>query len=343
MDSASILPTIVYQLSQNIPLAKDHIAHAVATDPNIFTLTITQQVKKLVTEPLTKASETCTEPTIASRLILIHGLEDCNCDVDFQESFLESFSHALVSIQDLAFSHKLLILGLYTDQLDECFSNVAYQPTPRQSSLLLQNGFPNVPVSPLVVQPPLLLQKGFSHFPKRPVALRRPLLVHAWLGRGQDLCRRETEVEQKEEALKGIFTAFIKDRWPQAYHRLGQMKQEVTQREEAMRLLEREVELNAMNLDRERQEFDRKLKDLEEREQLIKATESRLQQDRKEIDEKEERIKQRELVVEKKEEDFKREITLAPPSNPVRLNSLADLTQKALQGLEPLYNPSSHW
>ena len=63
MNSACILPTIVSQLSQNIPLAKDHIAHAVANDPNIFTLTINQQVKKLVIETLTKASEMCTEST----------------------------------------------------------------------------------------------------------------------------------------------------------------------------------------------------------------------------------------------------------------------------------------
>jgi len=126
-DCASVIPTIAYQLAQSIPHAKEFISRA-TQDNIIFTSANREQVSKLIVEPLLMASELGGGSPAAHKLILIHGLEDRE-DEDFQISLLDNLSRALTSIETTSSPPRLLIIGKYTDRLQECFSRLASSST----------------------------------------------------------------------------------------------------------------------------------------------------------------------------------------------------------------------
>jgi len=117
-----VVPTIAYQLAQNIPEVEACIAHTLARHVSIFNLKVQDQVAKLVIEPLKHASESLEQlPERASaNVIVVHALDDCG-NHDFQILFLEEFLHGLASIEAIPYSQRLLLLGRPTDHLRECF------------------------------------------------------------------------------------------------------------------------------------------------------------------------------------------------------------------------------
>ena len=118
-----VVPTIAYQLGQNIPEIEAMVTRTLTHDVSIFNLTVHEQIAKLIIKPLKLASESLAQvPLMASaNVIVVHGLEDCN-SVDFQMVFLDAVISGLASIEEIPFSQKLLVLGRPTDRLRECLS-----------------------------------------------------------------------------------------------------------------------------------------------------------------------------------------------------------------------------
>ena len=121
--AASVIPSIAYQLAENIPPARGYILHTIRNDPATFDLRLSlqAQMKKLITDPLWKAFES--RATSHSNIILIHALEDCE-DEDFQESLLDAFSQAQ-KVLEPKLALKLLVLGQHTAHLSDCFARLA--------------------------------------------------------------------------------------------------------------------------------------------------------------------------------------------------------------------------
>jgi len=159
--SSLVVPTIAYQLVQNIPEVAACIAGTLAHQVSIFNLRVQDQVTKLVIEPLRHASESLEQlPQKASaNVIVVHALEDCD-NPDFQMIFLEEFLRGLASIEAIPYSQRLLLLGRSTDHLRECFLNL---PAERM--------------------------------------LQRPVHIQPWRTREQDIHRREQKLMKDEEDL----------------------------------------------------------------------------------------------------------------------------------------------
>ena len=77
-DSASVVPTIAYQLAQNVTQAAVPIARVVGQNPAVFASRCDDQVEQLVVNPLKNASDLCNEYVEAPKVIIIHGLKDHN-------------------------------------------------------------------------------------------------------------------------------------------------------------------------------------------------------------------------------------------------------------------------
>jgi len=169
-DCTSIVPTIAYQLAQTIPHAKEAIAR-VAQDNIIFTSANREQVSKLIVEPLLMAGGS---PS-GHKLILIHGLEDCE-DEDFQTSLLDNLAHALASMETTSSPPRLLVIGRYTDRLQECFLKLV------SSSIL-----------------------------SRKIILR-PIHLHNWLGKEHAIAQLMKEVELRESNLSTMLEDVIAER-----------------------------------------------------------------------------------------------------------------------------------
>jgi hypothetical protein len=114
--SSGIIPTLAYQLTRHIPEIEMPIALTAANDHYIFDLSLDEQMKKLIVDPLLALSKTCQIP----QLFLIHALEDCDDD-DFQELFLRAFGKSLTLLQQQSIPQKLMLLGRHTAQLGKFF------------------------------------------------------------------------------------------------------------------------------------------------------------------------------------------------------------------------------
>ena len=197
-DSASVVPTIAYQLAQNITQATCPVARAVGENLAVFTSRCYDQVEQLIVNPLRNASDLCSEFFEAPKVIIIHGLEDYIDNDNFQTSFLDSLTRAVGSLEITHFPQKLVVLGQYTDRLQECFSNLVSQ-------------------SRIVVQ--------------------RPIQVHNLLEKEHEICRKEKEIEKRDKAL-GNKEKRINERVETLRRELrsqkAQMEEKVRQREKEL-------------------------------------------------------------------------------------------------------------
>ncbi|KAF8157128.1 hypothetical protein B0H34DRAFT_488122 [Crassisporium funariophilum] len=105
-DAKTLVPSLAYQLAQNIPATRDFISSTVITDPGIFNRSFETQVQELLVVPLLGASGTLTTPSKHS-LIIIDGLDECH-NRDVQRAIVRIFAAALNSMQH-NLPHKLLI------------------------------------------------------------------------------------------------------------------------------------------------------------------------------------------------------------------------------------------
>ena len=162
-DSAPVVPTIAYQLAQNISQAVGPIAQAVGQTSAIFTSRCHDQVEQLIVNPLRNASDLSPNEFFeAPKVIIIHGLENYTDD-NFQTSFLDSLTRAVVSLETTHFPQKLVVLGQHTDRLQECFLNLTSESQRK------------------IVQ--------------------RPIQVHNLLEKEHEICRKEKEIEERHKAL----------------------------------------------------------------------------------------------------------------------------------------------
>ena len=213
-DSASVVPTIAYQLAQNITQAAVPIARAVSQNLAVFTSSCYDQVEQLIVNPLSYASDSLEEFVEAPKVIVIYGLEDYYNNDKFQTSFLDSLTRAIASLEITPFPQKLLVLGRYTDQLQDCFSTLT---------------------SPLKV-------------------VQRPIQLHNLLGKEYDICRKEKEIEKRDKALtnkektiNARVEALRRELRSQEAHlnsmkeSLKQMEKDLKEREGALRYREEEI------------------------------------------------------------------------------------------------------
>ena len=84
-----LIATIAYQITLNLPQARDAILGAIEYDPLIFSKSLAVQFKSLIVVPLQPLAEASffSEPT-SRRLIIIDGADECS-DPKIQQNILE--------------------------------------------------------------------------------------------------------------------------------------------------------------------------------------------------------------------------------------------------------------
>ena len=203
--ASSVIPSIAFQLAENIAPARSAILQAIINDPTIFNsaLRVKAQMRKLIIDPLLKASES--RPISHSNLILIHALEDCDDQYNFQESFLDAFSQGLEMLKP-KLPLKLLVLGRHTTHLSDCFAKLAgrsmvlRRPIESGHWLRVEEENYRKELKLRKWQERLENEEGNSgRVREHPMAHRERQEMER---KAKDLERREKQVEAKEEELK---------------------------------------------------------------------------------------------------------------------------------------------
>jgi hypothetical protein len=90
----SLIATIAYQITFNLPHVRDVILAAIERDPLIFSKSLAVQVKSLIIAPLQPLAEAgyFNEPT-SRRLVIIDGLDECS-DPKVQQNIVEVLANA---------------------------------------------------------------------------------------------------------------------------------------------------------------------------------------------------------------------------------------------------------
>jgi len=264
-----VVPTIAYQLAQNIPEVEACIAHTLARHVSIFNLKVQDQVAKLVIEPLKHASESLEQlPERASaNVIVVHALDDCG-NHDFQIMFLEEFLHGLASIEAIPYSQRLLLLGRPTDHLRECF---------------------------LKLPPERILQ--------------RPVHIQRWRAREEEIHRREEKlrkgeedlskerdhVKQEQEATQKAWKIRLQakkaedevrrreERLQQQEEEFRQRQDKLTQREELLLPREAAVDRKEKHVEKSMREAQRRLNESRVREDMVERKEVQISDKEKEL------------------------------------------------------------
>jgi len=277
-DSASVVPTIAYQLAQNIPQAAGPIAQAVAQTLAVFTSRCHDQVEQLIVNPLRNASDLSPNEFFeAPKVIIIHGLENYTDNDNFPTSFLDSLARAVVALEITHFPKKLVVLGQYTDQLQECFSNLASQLK---------------------------------------IVVQRPIQVHNLLEKEHEIFRKEKEIEKRDKALVNKEKS-INVRVEALRRELRSQEAHRNQMEEKVRHREKDLEEREGALRRREEEICRKEKEIEKRDEALankeKATNKREEAAPREprsqeahLNQMEEKVKQRGKELEKRERALRR-------------------------------------
>jgi hypothetical protein len=89
-----LIATIAYQITLNLPDARDAIMGAIERDPLIFSKSLAVQVKSLIVAPLRPLADAgfFKKPT-SRRLVIIDGLDECS-DPEVQRNILEVLANA---------------------------------------------------------------------------------------------------------------------------------------------------------------------------------------------------------------------------------------------------------
>jgi len=121
----SLIATIAYQITLNIPEVRDAILGTVARDPLIFSKSLAIQFKSLIVEPLRQLMEAglFNEPN-SRRLVIIDGLDEC-VNPKVQRNILEVLANAQRQ-------HRLPLMFLFASRPEQHISlafNTAILPT----------------------------------------------------------------------------------------------------------------------------------------------------------------------------------------------------------------------
>ncbi len=135
VDNIRVIPSLAYQLAQNVPATRSAIAHAVLRDTSIFNLEIQTQVERLLFDPVSPESGMMEQEGIP-KVFLIHGLERFDNEDHFQSSFLNEFADMLSNMKAIGIPHRLLVFGKRTDFLQRYVSNIAMRQMVLQRPLM---------------------------------------------------------------------------------------------------------------------------------------------------------------------------------------------------------------
>jgi hypothetical protein len=166
VDVTRVIPTLAYQLMQNVQSTRFPIAQVVLQDESIFDLELQVQIERLLLNPLTTASRPSSSEAAAApgipNVFLIHNLERLSNKHHFHASFLHEFADALPAMESDNSLHRLLIIGRRTPHIRQCVSTSAM----------------------------------------RQIVLQRPMLARLWLGNVQEISRKDEAIRRKEDALR---------------------------------------------------------------------------------------------------------------------------------------------
>ncbi len=270
VDSACVIPTLAYQLAQNIPDTRLPIANAVANDRSIFNLEVQTQIQRLLVEPLLRVAGTKEIP----RVFLVHGPEYFSNAHHFQSSFLHDFADALSKIDSSNAPHRLLILGKRTSYLQRCIS----------SSSMRQ----------IVLQRPVTARLWWG----KELEISRKV---------EEVKRKEEEVRQKEQGVRqkeqGVRQKEQGVR--QKEDGVRQKEEEVWQKEVKVQQKEKEIRRKEKDVRQKEKEIRRKEKDVRQKEEDVWQKEVKIQQKEEEIWQKEVKVQQKEKEIRRKEKDVR--------------------------------------
>lgn len=121
-DDSRVVPTLSYQLLQNIPETRGYISAAIEQDELLFDLTLEAQLQKLIVDPISLCSETMALP-IAAKIVIIDGLDESSSR-DTQRRIIRSLVAAFIRISAGSgnLPHKLLIASRPEQHLKATFS-----------------------------------------------------------------------------------------------------------------------------------------------------------------------------------------------------------------------------
>ena len=242
-DNASVVPTIAYQLAQNITQAKVPIARAVDRNLAVFTSRCHDQVEQLIVNPLRNASsDLCNEFFEAPKVIIIYGLEDYSDKNNFQTSFLDSLTRAVVELEVTHFPQKLLVLGQHTDRLQECFLQLKIVQRPIQVHNLLEKEHEICRKEKEIEKQDKALAIKEKSINARVETLRRELRSQAaHLNETEEKVKqRGKELEDREGALRCREEEVVSQE-QELKKRQAEMEDTARRREEALGLRERAV------------------------------------------------------------------------------------------------------
>jgi len=96
-DHSRLVSTLTYQFCLSIPELRTYVEKAVELDPNIFSLSIETQLRKLIIEPLSHFRDSLSRyhAHIHPMLIIIDGLDECASGIYVQRSVLQILAEQL--------------------------------------------------------------------------------------------------------------------------------------------------------------------------------------------------------------------------------------------------------
>ncbi len=274
VDCGRVIPSLAYQLAQNVPATRYAIAGAVLHDTSIFNLEVQTQVKKLLLDPILAASRSGTMgPQVFPYVLLVHGLERFGGNEDhFQSSFLDELADILSTMKVNGIPHRLLVLGKCTRDLQKCLSKVTM----------------------------------------RQIVLQRPLMVRSWFGRERDIGLKEEQLRSREQALhsKGKEIETREERLKQETGAMNVREVDLRNREKGLKKRGDELKMQEDNLKAEmkirEQGCDRNWKELKKRGENLKVKEDNTKQKEAELKVKEQEFNDNWKELKKWRDELKR-------------------------------------
>ena len=96
-DHSRLISTLTYQLCLSIPEIRIYVEDAIELDPNLFFLTLDDQVRKLIIEPLSRLHSNVDQyhGRIHPMLFIIDGLDECTSAIHVQRRVLQVLAEEL--------------------------------------------------------------------------------------------------------------------------------------------------------------------------------------------------------------------------------------------------------
>lgn len=113
-----LVPSLAYEMTQQIPRTLDSVCRTIATNPLIFSSYLDRQVNDVLLQPLRLPHQLSSE---GPRLIVIDGLDEC-LNTNVQQKIVQLFITNLLSVSTEIIPHKLLIVSRPESHIESAFS-----------------------------------------------------------------------------------------------------------------------------------------------------------------------------------------------------------------------------